>query len=253
MIVARHRVSLFPIGGLIVAIFLQQPLLASSAASTSELQTDFAGELAAYASLGSQVASRMRLPEQGWTKEQLGAFIAGLRAASFGKPIFGDLAAQQIAKKLEERLSPLQPLAAASKPSASVSTPGASVDSFMRSVQLAFRLQKSESGLFYRIAGNGAGPRPRLQDVVVLNLDATAADGKTALPQLSGRNVRVAVDQLLPGLAEAVQMLALGGRMILAVPPHLSFGTGAWPAGVEKDTPLLFDLTLEEILAKQTD
>lgn len=82
---------------------------------------------------------------------------------------------------------------------------------------------------------------------MVLTVKATAPDGKTVLPQLSGEHVRVKVRDLLPGLAEGLRMLTLGGRIVLVVPPILSFGDAPWPAGVQSGIPLLFELSLEDI------
>jgi FKBP-type peptidyl-prolyl cis-trans isomerase len=114
-------------------------------------------------------------------------------------------------------------------------------------------MQQSDSGLLYRIIGAGAGVRPRVDDTVVVTLLAKAPDGQTDLPQLSRENARMKVSEMLPGLAEGVQRLALGGTEMLVLPPSLSFGNGEWPQGLQPGMPLLFQIELKEVAAHGTE
>lgn len=123
----------------------------------------------------------------------------------------------------------------------------AKIEAFLKSARAGFSLQQSDSGLLFKIIAAGGGPRPRLEDTIVVSVKATAPDGKTPLPQLTGEHARVNVRDLLPGLIEGVEMLTLGGKIVLVVPPDLSFGNGAWPQGFPPNIPLLFELTLEDI------
>ncbi|MEO7598764.1 MAG: FKBP-type peptidyl-prolyl cis-trans isomerase [Opitutus sp.] len=121
----------------------------------------------------------------------------------------------------------------------------------MKSARANFGLQQSDSGLLFKVLAAGGGPRPRKEDTVVLSVKATAPDGKTALPQLTGEHVRVHVRDLLPGLVEGIRMMTLGSRMVLVVPPALSFANAAWPAGIPTGIPLLFELSLEDIVTEE--
>jgi FKBP-type peptidyl-prolyl cis-trans isomerase len=57
----------------------------------------------------------------------------------------------------------------------------------------------------------------------------------------------VKVSDLLPGLAEGVQMMTSDSKGFFLVPPSLSFGTAHWPDGVAKNSPLIYRVTLHEI------
>jgi FKBP-type peptidyl-prolyl cis-trans isomerase len=238
---------------LLGAIFSQAAEPPSTASSPPPT---YSGELAAYASLGSLVAQQMRLADLKWTDAQITAFVDGIRAAQAGHGYPADAATQRLTNRIDEQVASLaRSSPAPSTESASVATSASpakappSIETFMRTAQAGFGLQKSSSGLLFKIIQPGSGPRPRREDSVILTLKATAADGKTALPQLSGKNVRVSVSSLLPGLVEGVQMLALGGHIVLVLPPSLSFASGEWPAGVERNAPLLFEVTLDDIVS----
>jgi FKBP-type peptidyl-prolyl cis-trans isomerase len=209
-------------------------------------------DLAAYASMGSAVATNMRFTELGWTDAQFAAFLTGFRSAFEGKPYPANEATRRLFAETQESLA-ARDSALASSPSAPApsSSPASThfdrLDHYLATARENFELQKTSSGLLYRING-GSGPRPRPQDTIVINLSAKAPDGTSALPQLSSSGVRTKVADLLPGLAEGVQMIALGGRGFFVLPPHLSFGKGPWPAGLEPGMPLIYELDLTDIV-----
>lgn len=211
-------------------------------------------DLAAYASMGSAVAINMRFAELGWTDAQFAAFLTGFRAAFEGTPYPATEATRRLFAETQERLAARDSASSpqSATPVAPVSQASASahfdrLEHYLATVRENFELQKTPSGLLYRING-GSGPRPRPQDTIVINLAAKAPDGTTALPQLSSAGVRTKVADLLPGLAEGVQMIALGGRGFFVLPPHLSFGKGPWPDGLEPGMPLIYELDLVDIV-----
>lgn len=78
---------------------------------------------------------------------------------------------------------------------------------------------------------------------------AFAADGTTKLPPLSFERAHMDLAATLPGFTEGLQMMTPDSRAMLVLPPALSFGEGTWPAGVERGTPLVFQVTLHEVLS----
>jgi FKBP-type peptidyl-prolyl cis-trans isomerase len=75
-----------------------------------------------------------------------------------------------------------------------------------------------------------------------------AFDGSTKLPQLSSEHIRSKVDQMFPGLREGLQMMTVGSHAVLVLPPALSFGHGEWPQGVSPGSPLIFQVTLLDVV-----
>lgn len=62
--------------------------------------------------------------------------------------------------------------------------------------------------------------------------------------------MQAVVTDLLPGLAEGVQLLKPGGKALVYLPPQLSFGTGDWPDKVPRGMPLAFFLELHEVVGR---
>jgi len=119
---------------------------------------------------------------------------------------------------------------------------------YLRDMRARLQLQASDSGLVFGIKVSGGGPRPEPEDTVVISYKVHAADGKTEIPGLARERTRAKVQDLVPGLVEALQLMSVGSGAVLILPPDLSFGSGEWPEGAERDTPLIFSLVLHEIV-----
>jgi FKBP-type peptidyl-prolyl cis-trans isomerase len=125
--------------------------------------------------------------------------------------------------------------------------PQARLTRYFRAMQKQLKLQISDSGLGYNVTTSSSGVRPRPGDTVVITVQATAADGVTKLPQLSAERIRARMGGMMPGLVEGLQMMTVGAHAVFVIPPALSFGGGAWPAGVEPGSPLIYAVTLLEV------
>ena len=67
---------------------------------------------------------------------------------------------------------------------------------------------------------------------------------------LTAMRAQVGVTDLLPGLAEGVQLLKPGGKGLIYVPAALSYGDGDWPKDVPRGMPIGFFVELHEVLAQ---
>ncbi|HWA87592.1 MAG TPA: FKBP-type peptidyl-prolyl cis-trans isomerase [Opitutus sp.] len=196
---------------------------------------------AAYAEFGAIVARGAHLAELNLSEAQFAAFVAGLRSVRDGgalPPL--DAADGQALAALQQRVAQL--------PNAPAPAHDDRLAQYLRSARQDLQMHQSDSGLLYRIDHYGGGPRPRASDVIVINLLARTPDLENKIPGLSRSNLRTKVSDLLPGLAEGVQMMALGARALFILPPTLSFGTGAWPSGLEPGMPLPFEIELVEVV-----
>jgi FKBP-type peptidyl-prolyl cis-trans isomerase FkpA len=189
-----------------------------------------------YAALGSYMAENNRLADLGWSEAQFAEFLAGMRASYEGRglPLDDD------AKKLRDEISrKVQSMLAVEQPDP--------VEDYFRMLREKEGAVRTESGLHYRITEEGTGPHPKKGDVIVLSFSVRQPDG-VERPELSRARVRVAVGDLLPGLAEGVQLLAVGGKALVFVPANLSFSEADWPQQVPKGMPLAFFVELHEIV-----
>ena len=215
-----------------------------SATSAPGAATPPPAALAAYAGFGSEVAKQMRMADWNWSDAQFAAFLDGLRASRSGRGYPYDAAAQQLSDQINRRLAEL-----AAPPAGPGRDP---IDQYLRQAREGLGMQQTASSLLYLIVQAGGGPRPRLSDQVVVSATVMAADGKTPLPQLAAQHMKIRMSDLIPGLAEGLQLIALGGRAVLVIPPKLSFPAGQWPAGVEVGSPLIFRIELEDIISAGT-
>ena len=192
-------------------------------------------ELAPYAGLGSFMAENNRIPDLNWNEAQFAAFLEGFRASYEGRglPLDDD------AKRLRDEISnKVQAMLSAERPNP--------MEEYFRTLREKENVLKTKSGLHYRITETGDGPTPQPGDSVVISFAGRLPDGRT-LPPLTKARVKMVVRDLLPGLAEGVQLLRVGGKALVYLPPDLAFTEQNWPSQLPKETPLVFFLELHEI------
>ncbi|HVT73603.1 MAG TPA: FKBP-type peptidyl-prolyl cis-trans isomerase [Lacunisphaera sp.] len=202
--------------------------------------------LAAFAAIGSSFARTNRLGELGWSEAQIAAFVDGIRAEFRGQGYPFDDTAQRVSAEMGRRLREIEARVAREHEEA-FATPER-LEQYMKETARRLHLMRADSGLAFGIIAPGGGNRPDPADTVVVSFVVRASDLKTDLPQLGADHLRIKVSDLVPGLAEGIQMMAVGGQALLVLPPALSFGQGAWPDGVDR-APLVFKLTLHEVLS----
>lgn len=195
----------------------------------------FSRELAPYAALGSFVAENNRIADLKWTEAQFVAFQDGLRASYEGRGLPLDEAATKLRDDISRRV---QAMVESERPDP--------VRDYFRYLRDKEGVQQTPSGLHYRITNEGTGTPPTAADTVVISYAARTPDGKT-IPALGRTRVKVAVRDLLPGLAEGVQLLQVGAKGLLYLPPALSFREADWPPQLPKGIPLCFFVELHDV------
>lgn len=103
------------------------------------------------------------------------------------------------------------------------------------------------SGLQYKVTRAGTGPVPKLTDTVEINFRAALIDGTEVDSSYKrGQPVAVAVNGVIKGWTEALQLMKAGSRWQLFVPPQLGNGEeGEGPIG--PNATVVFDLELLSI------
>ena len=79
------------------------------------------------------------------------------------------------------------------------------------------------SGVQYKVLREGAGRTPGLTDTVVLSGKVTLLDG-TVITEAQGAETRV--DAAIDGGIEALQLMRVGSRWQIVVPPDMAHGAG---------------------------
>jgi len=202
--------------------------------------------LEAYADMGFMFGDNGKFARLGWTEAQFEAFMGGLRDAYHGKAHGFEAPAQALNAAIKHRLQEVARQDAQAF-SEMLKDP-AQLETYMKQVCQTLHLERSDSGLAYGVQGMTGSVRPQPEDTVVVTWTVRAADVKTDIPQLNVAKTAFRVAQLLPGLAEGVQMMSAGSAAMLVLPPDLSYGAGEWPPGVERDTPLVYLVKLEKVI-----
>jgi FKBP-type peptidyl-prolyl cis-trans isomerase len=196
----------------------------------------------AFEELGASFALSARIGDLQWNEEQFNAFVTGLSAVYHHHHEPFDESAKELYTAMATRIQELD-----RKKVESQFTDPKFVETFMRKMRRALNMQETDSGLCYMVQGVGGASRATPADTVVISFDVTASDLTTPLPKLSAARLRVKVSDLMPGLAEGVQMMTADSKAVFILPAALSYRDGTWPEGVAKNEPLVFRVTLHEV------
>jgi FKBP-type peptidyl-prolyl cis-trans isomerase len=101
------------------------------------------------------------------------------------------------------------------------------------------------SGLQYKIITQGEGPKPKAEDTVKVHYKGTLLDG-TEFDSSYARNEPAVfpLNQVIPGWTEAVQLMNVGSKIQLFLPPKLAYGDRGAPPVIEPGSMLIFDVEL---------
>lgn len=200
--------------------------------------------LTTFKAVGAAFGKSSRLHDLGWSESEFAAFLEGVKLAYRGEKIPFDDDTQRLYAEMGQRIKDLE-----SRERQRLFADPAWLEKYMKDACKQFGLQRSDSGLAYGVAAKGKGVRPGPDDSVVISANVTAADGATDLPQLTIEKKKFKVSDLVPGIAEGVQMMTLDSRGMFVLPPALSYGDGEWPKGVDRGAPLLFMVVLHEVIS----
>jgi hypothetical protein len=102
-----------------------------------------------------------------------------------------------------------------------------------------------ESGLQYRVLEAGTGERPSLGDTVVVEYRGTLEDGtEFDSTYRRGKPAIFPLRQVIPGWREALQLMPVGSRWQLIIPPQLAYGQRGSGGLIGPDATLAFDVEL---------
>lgn len=81
------------------------------------------------------------------------------------------------------------------------------------------------SGLQYKIIKEGTGPHPKSTDFVVVHYKGTFIDGTEFDSSYSrGKPATFPLTRVIKGWTEALQLMKVGGKWQLFIPPHIGYG-----------------------------
>ncbi len=107
------------------------------------------------------------------------------------------------------------------------------------------------SGLQYKIITAGTGPKPAETDSVVCNYRGTLLDGTEFDSSYKrGQPATFPVNGVIKGWTEALQLMPVGSKWQLFVPPDLAYGARGAGGEIGPNATLLFEVELISIQEK---
>ncbi len=102
-----------------------------------------------------------------------------------------------------------------------------------------------ESGLQYEIIHQGTGPTPVAKDTVRCHYHGTLIDGKVFDSSVQrGRPASFPLNRVISGWTEALQLMPIGSKWRLFLPPHLAYGDQQVGSDIGPNSTLIFEVEL---------
>ena len=106
-------------------------------------------------------------------------------------------------------------------------------------------------GLQYKILQAGTGPKPTASDTIVCNYKGTLIDGKEFDSSYKrGQPLTMPVGGVIKGWTEALQLMPVGSKWQLFIPPDLAYGDRQAGPDITPGSTLVFEVELLSIQPK---
>lgn len=112
-------------------------------------------------------------------------------------------------------------------------------------------VQTTADGLQYKVIKEGTGPKPTSSDTVTVQYRGTLIDGKEFDSSYKrGQPATFPVGQIIKGWTEALQLMPVGSKWQLFIPPDLAYGDRGAGPDIGPNATLIFDVELVSIAPK---
>lgn len=119
---------------------------------------------------------------------------------------------------------------------------------FLEKNKTAEGVKATASGLQYKVEKEGDGKIPAKTDTVKAHYKGTLIDGTQFDSSYDrGQPAEFPVQGVIPGWSEALQMMKVGSKYKLFIPPELAYGASGRP-GIPANSVLVFEVELVEIV-----
>jgi FKBP-type peptidyl-prolyl cis-trans isomerase FkpA len=111
-------------------------------------------------------------------------------------------------------------------------------------------VKKTKSGLLYQILEKGSEKHPTENDTVIVHYTGTLTDGRKFDSSYDrGEPATFPLNAVIKGWIEGIQLIGIGGKIKLVVPPDLAYGDQSRPgqegkAGIQPASTVIFEVEL---------
>lgn len=110
-------------------------------------------------------------------------------------------------------------------------------------------VRTTDSGLQYQVITEGRGAKPAATDRVRVHYTGTLLDGTKFDSSVDrGTPAEFALNGVIPGWTEALQLMSVGSKYKLFIPSELAYGENGTPGPIGPNATLIFEVELLEIL-----
>lgn len=210
-------------------------LVAAVAVSGCSKKLDTDGKKASYA-IGVQIGKNLK---QQFPDYDADAIAMALKDVKKDKIKFND-------KELQEAMMKMQTIAM-EKQQKEAESNIAKAKEFLEKNKNTPGIKITGSGLQYIVEKEGTGKTPGGDDTVLAHYKGTLIDGTTFDSSYDrGQPAELPLKGIIPGWIEALQMMKVGGKIKLFVPPEMGYGNQARP-GIPAGSALVFDIELLDV------
>ena len=191
-------------------------------------------------SIGADIGSNLKRSDLDINPDYL---AQGIRDAFGGKTVMTD---EEMKATLQAFQSDMQSKMAAKQKAAGEKNKAAS-EKYLEENKAKEGVKTTASGLQYKVITAGKGATPKADDTVVVHYRGTLTDG-TEFDSSYKRNepATFPVTGVIPGWTEALQMMPVGSKWQLVIPPALAYGDNA-PPMIGPSQTLVFEVELIDI------
>lgn len=165
---------------------------------------------------------------------------ASLKDAAAGKSQLKDDEIQKAMMKLQENAMKKQQEEAEGNKKKSAE--------FLEKNKSAEGVKTTASGLQFSVIKEGTGATPKKEDTVKCHYVGTLINGEKFDSSVDrGQPAEFPVGGVIPGWTEALQMMKVGSKYKLFIPPELAYGPSGRP-GIPANSALIFEVELLDIV-----
>ncbi len=125
-------------------------------------------------------------------------------------------------------------------------------DTFLAENATKKGVQKTASGLQYRVITKGKGAVPTKDDKVKVHYEGRTIDGKVFDSSIKrGEPTEFGVTQVIKGWTEALQLMPVGSKWEVFIPSELAYGERGAGQDIKPNEALIFTIELLDIIKKE--
>lgn len=172
------------------------------------------------------------------------ALAAGLTDALSGKPVLSEAEMREVLTAFQQDMQTKMQ----ARQKAEAETNAKKAEEFLAANGKKEGVKTTASGLQYKVLKSGSGKTPKATDTVKVHYHGTLVDGTVFDSSVErGEPVTFPVEGVIPGWAEALQLMKEGDKWQVVLPPKLAYGERGAGSRIGPNSALIFDVELLSI------